>query len=252
MIELQLVRRVGFLQIFGEGLRIGTQWQKVLPLQDPRRRSTGALAFNRHRELIQFLESRRIAFHEGGHTIYLPPASARQVFDELMNCYPDNAGIKIVKNPGTARESYVYSGHTKISWIHRSLTYSHRHLVLVAGLLSSRGLGPRMFDLVEFRIGDEIVTAYIMEHIEGRRPTMVECREGISKLRALERQKVLKVIVPDGFDDSDFACPSCNGNALVDPSGAFKYVDFQNFHFVDYGNYMKRVARSAQQSSHFG
>jgi hypothetical protein len=251
-IETQLVRRVGLIQLFGKGLRIGTHWQKVLPIQEPRRFSTESLGFHTHGGMMEFLDANNIRFHEGGHTIYLPPGSARQVFGELMENYPEHAGLKIVKNPGTARESYVFSGHTKISWIHRSLTYSHRHLVLVAGLLSSRGVGPRLFDLLELKIGGEIVTAYVVAHIDGRQPTIAECDEGIGRLRTLEKQKVLKVIAPDGFDDSDFTCPSCNGNALVDASGGFRYVDFQNFHFVDYGSYLKKVARLAQQASHFG
>jgi hypothetical protein len=251
-IEMQLIRRVGLVHLFEKGFRIGTHWQKVLPIQEPRRASSGVLELDNGCSLAGFLEGRDVPYREGGHTIYLAPVWARQVFPELMASYPDNAGIKIVKNPGTARESYVYSGHTKISWIHRSLTYSHRHLVLVAGLLSSHGMGPRILDLLELKINGEIVTAYVMQHIDGREPTVDECRAGITRLRALEKQRLLKVIVPHGFDDSDFACPSCNGNALVDSSGAFRYVDFQNFHFVDYGAYLKRVARQAQQASHFG
>ena len=251
-IEIQLIRRVGLLRLFGNGLRIGTRWQKVLPIQEPRRPSSGVLEFDAKRSLARFLEAGGIAYGEGGHTIYLPPDSARRLFPDLMESYPEDAGLKILKNPGTARESYVYSGHTKISWIHRSLTYSHRHLVLVAGVLASRGIGPRILDLLELKINGDIVTAYVMQHIDGREPTPDECRNGITRLRTLEKERLLKVIVPDGFDDSDFACPSCNGNALVDSSGEFRYVDFQNFHFVDYGAYLKRVARQAQQASHFG
>ena len=31
------------------------------------------------------------------------------------------------------------------------------------------------------------------------------------------------------YEVRNFECPSCGNNALTDESGAFKYIDFQNF-----------------------
>jgi hypothetical protein len=71
-------------------------------------------------------------------------------------------------------------------------------------------------------------------------------------LRALHDQGIVKVILPEGFDDPEFECPTCGNNALVDSAGQFRYIDFQNFLLGDYENFLTRLATEAGEQTHFG
>jgi hypothetical protein len=83
-------------------------------------------------------------------------------------------------------------------------------------------------------------------------PTVAECQSGIETLRRLDTDGILKVILPDGFDDEEFECPGCCNNALVDSDGQFKYIDFQNFLLGDYEKYLTDLATAAGEDTHFG
>jgi hypothetical protein len=125
-------------------------------------------------------------------------------------------------------------------------------LTLVANLLFCKGVGARFFDLIELQCGDQLFTAYVIQHVSGEVPSMYECEKGIKKLRALEQQKFIKVIVPKGFKDEEFECPTCNSNARTNEDGEFRYVDIQNFILVKYESYLKSIAVEATKASHFG
>jgi hypothetical protein len=125
-------------------------------------------------------------------------------------------------------------------------------LSLVANLLFARGLGPRLYDLIEFEAGAYLWTAYVIEHVRGGVPTPSECEAGIKELRELERLGLLRNNIPDGWKDEDFTCPKCNGNALTDETGKFNYIDFQNFNLVGYEAFLRETATEATEKSHFG
>ncbi|HEY8225736.1 MAG TPA: hypothetical protein VIG25_10690, partial [Pyrinomonadaceae bacterium] len=95
-------------------------------------------------------------------------------------------------------------------------------------------------------------TAFVMEHVDRRVGSMVECENGIKKIRDLERRGLVKVILPAGFDDQEFQCPDCSGNAFMTRSGEFRYIDFQNFSLTGYGTYLRSIALEAAGASHFG
>ena len=106
--------------------------------------------------------------------------------------------------------------------------------------------------MVELQCGDQLFTAYVIEHISGGVPPLSECEAGIQKLRELEDQGLIRVILPEGFNDEEFECPNCCNNALTNEKGEFRYIDFQNFILVNYESYLKRVAVEASEASHFG
>jgi hypothetical protein len=99
--------------------------------------------------------------------------------------------------------------------------------------------------------GQDVWTAYVIEHIGDGVPSMDQCREGISKLQQLEAEGLLRVSAPEGFEDDEFRCPGCEGNGLI-KDGQFKYIDFQNFLLDDYASYLKTTALEATEASHFG
>jgi hypothetical protein len=252
--ELRAARRIGARQLAGR--LIGTQpsWKKVLPLQSLRRIVLPSSNIATFEELVQYLKKNKLQYHEGGHAIYLPPESLKEsAFSTLAAAYPINVGLKIVKERGGVDEaSYVATVSKGDSRLHLGAVHTHKHLTLVANLLYAEGLGPRLFDLVEIEWGEHVWTAYVIEDIGGGTPTMEQCEEGVNQLRRLQDLKLLRLVLPEGFEDAEFKCPGCENNALVTADGSFKYIDFQNFLLNDYGSYLKDIALEATEASHFG
>ena len=244
-IELQMVRRNGVARIAKALLGVTASWQKKLPIQAPRRFHIPGLRMSSFDDLANYLESSGLPYYNAGHTFYLPPDSARKsAFGEMMRRYPCDAGLKITKTPGDANKSYLFGGvrNRRISVMYNRLTYNRRHLTLVANLLYNEGIGPRLYDLAQMECGGQVWTAYIVEHISGRMPTVPECEAGINKIRALETEGLLKVTLSEGYKDEDLRCPDCNNNAFVADSGRFFYVDFQSFDLVGYDRYLEKIA----------
>lgn len=253
LVEVRVIRQVGFRVLFQKGTARSEHWTKELPLQRPLRRQVDGITVTSPAKLRDQLMSDGLAVPEGGHTIYLSPeVIAKTQFSVVLNNYPTDAGLKIIKNVGgVADTDYVHGGD--YSRLHRKLTHSHGLLSTVANVLHIEGLGPRLYDLLELQVGDNVWTAYVVKHCEGRAPTVTECENAMSSLRALERRHVLKLSAPGGYDHMDFCCPDCNGNALVEEkTGKFNYVDFQNLLLVNYGRYLEELALAAGADTHFG
>lgn len=252
--EVQTVRRVGVSRLLKETFGRPTPWQEILPVQSPRTIVLPGAPPAAQKSLIDHLRSVGAAYGEGSHAIYLAPASLKlTAFKSLAADYPPDAGLKIMKNPGGVDESRYLIGRTKgDSRIHLGMVHSHRHLSLVANLLHARGVGPRLYDLINLKWGDQIRTAYVVQDVGGSLPSLAECEAGIQKLRELDAEGVIKVLLPDGFADEEFECPLCCNNALVDGAGQFKYIDFQNFLLGDYEKFLTSLATVAAEQTHFG
>lgn len=258
IMDYKLIRRVGPRQLLGKALGSGTRpWQEVLPLQSPQRFSVTGLGFNSAEDIQRHLDLLGASYTEGGHTIYVPPQSARlSAFSAIMSNYPEDAGLKIIKRGGGVDDSsYILEGESHgrgNSRLQKSVTHDHKHLILVANLLFSKRLGPRLYDLIEFEAGEGLWTAYVIQHVQGSVPGAAECEAGIKELREMERRGLLRNNIPDGWKDEDFTCPKCNGNALTDETGKFNYIDFQNFNLVGYEAFLRETATEATEKSHFG
>lgn len=254
MIEYRLVRRVGVVQLIKQTIKATPRWQEILPVQTPQRLIIPDLSFSGPDDFLRYIASIDAPSSQGAHTVYLPPSFIqRSSFKTLLERYPADAGIKIVKTPGGVDNSrYYHDSLKKISVLHKRLIHDHRHLSLVANLLFSKGVGPRLYDLVELQFGAHVCTAYVVRHVEGRVPSRNECEAGVKKIRDLENRGLIKVTIPGGFEDEEFECPSCANNAFVDQNGQFNYVDFQNFLLTSYESFLKSVAVSAREASHFG
>jgi len=254
MVELQLIHRVGVAQLAREIFGITTPWQKTLPVQQPRRLQIPGLQMKTLHELLTYLRSQGTNYRAGGHTVYLPPDSwSRTAFAAIQKFYPPTTGLKIINNPGGVDDSrYVYNSLHGISELHKKITYSHRHLSLISNTLYTHGVGPRLYDLVELQLGDQTWTANVCEHIEGRTPTHAETEAGLERIREMEAQRIIRVTIPDGYNDADFLPPDCNMNAIVGRDGKWRYVDHQNFLLVDYANYLRKVVLESADDSHFG
>ena len=256
LIEYRLVRRVGVGRVLRSNLGKTNHWEQMLPVQSAPRFSIDVNLDNEE-GWARYLDASGVSYSEGGHTIYISPKEARRsAFQEILRHYPAAAGMKLIKKRGGVDDGgYLREGYGVApgeSTLLRNLVYDHRRLTLVANLLHQQNLGPRLFDLIEIQCGEQIFTAYIVEHVSGQIPSMDECRAGLDRLAELEKQGLLKINLPDGFADEDFEPPTCNGNALMTANDDFRYIDFQNFLLVKYEKYLEKIALKATEESHFG
>jgi hypothetical protein len=257
LIESKLLRRVGPRELLARAFGYTPSWEEVLPVQAPQRYVVPGVTCHDSADLISYLNSIGVNFAQGGHTIYLPPETLKQTeFRVVAANYPGNAGLKIVMNPGGLGNSkYFRNGYgngSGESMLQKNLIYDHQRLTLVANLLCSHGVAPRLYDLIELECGQCLWVGYVIEDVNGHSPSPNECAAGIAQIRALEEAGLILNNMPDGWEDEDFQCPACNGNALVDDAGRFHYVDFQNFILTGYETFLRNVALEATEKSHFG
>jgi hypothetical protein len=252
--EVRTIRRVGVSRLVKETFGKAVPWKEALPIQSPRTVVVSGINLPPNGSLIEYLRSAGIDYREGSHAIYLPPQSVKlTAFKSLIESYPSDAGLKIVKHQGGVDESdYVLAATKGDSKIQQGMVHGHRHLLLVANLLYAAGIGPRLYDLMNLNSSEQVWTAYVVQDVGNRIPTPDQCEAGIQKLRELDAEGVIRVILPDGFDDEEFECPTCCNNVVVDSEGQFKYIDFQNFLLGDYEKFLTNLAVAAAEQTHFG
>jgi hypothetical protein len=252
-VEWQVLRQVGPRTLLGHLLPPGDGWRAVLPLQAPSSFTIDGLTAGGPEELVDHLRSIGVPLAQGRHTIYLSPRSlARSPFRALAHAYPPDAALKIVKHRGGVDEG-EYADPRGRGAIAQAILHGHGHLSLVANVLHAEGVGPRLYDLVELRVGDQAWTAYVVAHCSGREPTASDWAGGMESFHRLERNRVLKVTAPRGLGHKDFRFPDCNGNCVVDDgSGRFQFFDFQNFVLTDYTAYLTSLALEAASGSRGG
>lgn len=250
--EVKTIRRIGITRLVQETFGKPHPWQTVLPVQSPRDVYIDGIEPNQ--SIADYLKCLNAPYSEGSHAIYLSPQNASVTsFAKVLRDYPDGAGLKIMKTEGSVDEGNYIAGRAKgDSSIQLGAVHGHRHLTLVANLLNAKQLGARLYDLVNLRCGERVWAAYVVEDVGQRVPSLTECEQGISELRKLHAEGVLLVIVPEGFDDEEFECPTCCNNVLLDSCGRFRYIDFQNFLLGDYENFLTHLATEAAEQTHFG
>ena len=251
--EYRVAKRIGIKNLLEKAIGTPASWQDVLPLQAVRRIRIPDLELTNLDHFLNDLKTSGLAYGTGGHAIYLPPETVENTpFRELSNHYPANAGLKIVKHPGGIADAVYVNTREGESRLHLKLIHNLRHLTLVANLLHVNSVGPRLHDLVELECSEHLWTAFIVEHVAKPVTSDAVCLNGIKTIRELEQRNLLKVILPSGFEDGEFQCPDCSGNAFMTEDGQFRYIDFQNFALTGYGEYLKSVALDAAEASHFG
>lgn len=252
--EVRTIRRVGVSRLLRETIGKPVPWQEVLPVQSPRTIPVPALAGTSAESLVDHLRTAGVEYSEGAHAIYLTPAALKlTAFASLTRDYPADSGLKIMKNPGSVDGAGYLLGRAKgDSRIHLGMVHGHRHLSLVANFLHAQGVGPRLYDLVNLQSGDQVWTAYVVQDVGTQVPTVAQCEAGVQKLKELDAEGTIKVILPEGFADEEFECPGCANNALVDDNGQFRYIDFQNFLLNDYEKFLTNLALAAAEETHFG
>ena len=244
-IEIKTLGRLGWPLILKSMARGRPAWSRALPVQKALHYDLPGLTIQDYGTLERYLKSSGLQYNTAGHTFYLPPRSARlSSFAGVMKNYPADAGLKVLKRRGKAGDAYLFGDirNRRISIWYNCITYSRDLLCVVANLFYSRGIGARIYDLIEMDCGGYIWSAYVVEHVSGRMPSPVECQAGIDEIRRLETEGLLKLTLTEGYDDQDLTPPACNNNAFVDAKGRFRYVDFQSFLLVNYQEYLDTLA----------
>lgn len=252
VIEGRVLRRVGVRGVVSWMLPARARWETELPVQLPRRIGLNDLSFATYEDIEQHCRSRGAALMIGTQSLYLPPSEwVKTGFGALAAEYPPGAGLKIVKRSGGLSEPYVHPDSS--SRIQARLIPSHAHHTLVVNFFNAEGLGPRLYDLLEFDTGGTLWVAYVVEHVGGGEVDMEVCEQFVGHLRELVDGGMLDLINMRGFDDRDFICPGCYGNLIADGrNGIPRYVDLHNFQLPRYESYLRRVASDAVTASHFG
>jgi hypothetical protein len=249
MMEYRVLKRTQWRTIFAGLLARKMRWQKILPLQAPTEYTLES-ASSRH--FLDEVLGEPSNWSFGAHTVYLDPKSWRSSpLAPLAALYNSDAGLKLIRNSGGIPEtSYIHGrNHSRIQ---AKLSYPLSLLSLVANVLFRYNVGPRLYDLIEIRDGQNTRVAYVVQHVAAGEPDRVVCQQGVSRLKDLAQMSLLAPINENGFAHPDFSCPSCNGNAIISKEGEFRYVDFQNFVLPKYSAFLKRTALEAGEATHFG
>jgi hypothetical protein len=214
------------------GFRLGSKRSVPLAQYAPRGIAAELPFFVDHDALLEWLRARRLAYREGGFTVYVPPQpELASVFPALAERYPPDAGIKFLKDLGPVESSRyvpVRSAWANNTWSEALAIGPPTNQLADANALYMSGLGPRVYDLVSFRSEQASVAAFIVEHVEGSLPNGAQCRDFRERLNKALASKQLAVMLPRWSTHLDFRCPSCNGNLIANGDGAL-YVDFQTF-----------------------
>jgi hypothetical protein len=175
------------------------------------------------------LKAHGLTVLEGRHTLYLPPQPGlAAALGPVAHAYGPGCGIKLLKRFAAPHEAR-YLHHTDALGEAALLGGIHQQ-ALAAAALAAMGLGPRCYDVAHLRAGATSITAMIVEHVDGRAPTLAEHARLLEALDALRSRGRLTLANPSGYACGDFAAPDCNGNLLVAPGaarGELRYVDPQ-------------------------
>jgi hypothetical protein len=252
--EVRAMRRIGLPKLLGGSFGKVEHWAAVLPVQSPQNFELNCEPLVTTDALLKYLKTSGALYREGGHVVYLPPESFRNgIFSDIAMNYPADAGIKIVKNTGGVDQSDYLARTVKgDSKIQVGLVHSHRHLSLVANLFYLKHVGPRLYDLINLKSRETAWAAYVIQDVANTVPTTEQCERGLHKLREMDNSRLIRVILPEGFNDEEFHCPDCSGNAFIDDGGNFRYIDFQNFRLVEYGSFLQDLVANAAEQTHFG
>lgn len=247
MTEWRILRHLDWGSFVRGAFRGKGVWREVLPIQRPSRWVLPAeLGIT---DLAALSGKPGVA--DGGHAFYLSPTVwERSPLARFRAGYPADAGIKILRTEGGVEQaSYL---HVSESTVYRQLLYSPKHLTLVAGSLHRLGVGPRWYDLVEISSGGRTWTGFVVAHAGDRVPAHAEWAVGMGRIKEAVAAGHLGLIGPDGLAHQDFRDPDCSGNAFLDETGSFRFVDFQNFVLPEYARDLEALAKDASIATHFG
>lgn len=206
-------------------------------------------------ELVEFLTGNGFTFHEGRHTLYLPPQDGLQdLLGRNRSIYPPDAGLKLLKSLGPVdRATYLVDGYRRP--VTKVVLGGVANQADAASLLFVLGLGPRPYDLAEVQAPGFRTACFVVQHIDGCEPSDDERVQFISQMRqAVARFEGAVALVPaEGWDHVDFGPPDCRGNLLKSHlDGRLYYIDSQQFLIMDKRAVLTAILNESRHTLHFG
>jgi len=212
--------------------------------------------FETPEEFRAWLQREELCFTEGRWTFYLPaqPQLSKH-FGFLTYNYPPDAGLKILKDfrsPCEARYVNHKQHPSPGAALKRFITPSPVVLLQVANYLYVYGLGIRVYDLIALKGSSRVLTCYVVQHVEGRHPTMEDYEWFMKGLTETLERKEITTIHEHTEMMADFKPPDCRNNLIVrSEDNRPLYVDFQGF-LLDQGKWFRSVVAEVRENVHFG
>jgi hypothetical protein len=205
--------------------------------------------------LIAWLDENSMRYQEGAFCIYIPPQERTQrLFGSVLSAYPPHSGLKILKELKAPTEAKYCSRDVHPSATRAAVRVNYRPLdyLRVANYMYDKGVGPRVYDLIEIQTPHNSLSAYVVQHVAGTIPSMDECRAFLQRLDHLYEDQLVPLL-PGWKAAKDFRCPDCQGNLIRDEvTGKALHVDFQTFMVKDARQYILQIADEIREDVHFG
>jgi len=205
--------------------------------------------------LITWLDENSMCYQEGAFCIYIPPQERSQkLFGSVLSAYPPNSGLKILKELKAPTEAKYLSRdvHPLTTRVSDRISYRPLDYLRVANYMYDKGVGPRVYDLVEIQTPHNSLSAYVMQHVAGTVPSVKECTAFLMRLNHLYEDQLVPLL-PGWKAASDFLCPDCQGNLIRDEvTGKPLYVDFQAFMIRDARQHITQIADGIHRDVHSG
>ena len=182
-------------------------------------------------ELSDFLSSCNISFNQGRHCIYISDQAAIQnLAPDLIDRYPDNFALKIIKSREMSSDGTPYYTSRKnapaTNYVSMVAVGTVLEKVVISNILATYNYAPHVYDLIQIVINDVCHFALVVEHISGDCLTGEQGQGFIENFKkALQCQDIEIVAVKR---NKDFQPPQFNLNIIGSTAGP-KYIDIQNF-----------------------
>jgi len=207
-------------------------------------------------EFREWCNQEKVAYNEGRFTFYFSPVVKNKLLgDALSRFYPEKIGLKILKDFNPVQNSHYVTAKL----LHSASRIGMHNLpapteqVAVANTLWINNLGPRVYDLVELQTKGSTLSCFVVEHIDGTPPSYDECITFLNELDNFFSGGVLDLTLPNWKNHMDFKCPFCNRNLIkCSTTSRLRYVDFQNFIFVNRKDCIRTALKEAKNDVHFG
>ena len=248
LVEIRTIKTVGLINLVRSIASFRAKNLSELPVQKIKSITVQGVSFESAEQLKGLLGE-----HEAGaHSYYLCPTKwSESLLAPIQKNYPPGCGLKIRKGSGD-QDSKGFTNDSS-GRVQKYLAESHKGQLLVANYLSAVGISPRLYDVFEISGNGCVCVAYVVEHIPNENTDCSKCSMVVDYLKNITLQGKLTLVNWNGFDDTDFKCPNCNGNLLRATDGDPKYVDTQNFSMGNnFHQHLADVAEASRNVSHFG
>ncbi|HEY7544926.1 MAG TPA: hypothetical protein VID27_08590, partial [Blastocatellia bacterium] len=200
-------------------------------------------------ELIDWFRSKGIEVSEGGHTFYIPPQERlSEIIPSVAGFYPAGSGFKVLKDFRHPSEAMYLYNHRESLIVLKRLLGRPQDRLIAANLLYALSIGPKVWDVTCWEAGSIYYSVFVVEHVSGKCPTTEQCASFLNRLRRLNNEGLLSILIPKWEESMDFTPPHCNNNLIYSERiGQVRYIDFQNFDLISQNSWSQQLLSDARR-----